>query len=240
MSDKPDPILQQKEQQQLKTQLLWRLGIAGTLIASVLGAIAWLDRDEKNAAPEVQIPQIAPAASAIVAASPEPIIQDEVASAPIATETPAPTVAPTSSPTPVAAAAAARNAPNQTQIEAISNVPKRQTELAPSKKSISTPEPYKAASEPTFKLNTAEKTLAITPPAQFPAASSTQLGYSVQAGVFLHSNNAEKLLAQIQAAGIPAYLETRVQIGPFKTKAEAEAAVKKLRKLGIEPIVKTQ
>ncbi|MGL6042173.1 MAG: SPOR domain-containing protein, partial [Deefgea sp.] len=217
MSDKPDPILQQKEQQQLKTQLLWRLGIAGTLIASVLGAIAWLDQDEKNAAPEVQIPQIAPAASAIVAASPEPIIQDEVASAPIATEAPAPTVAPTSSPT-ATPVPAARNAPNQTQIEAISNVPKRQTELAPSKKPTSTPEAYKAASEPTLKLNTTEKTLATTPPAQFPAASSTQLGYSVQAGVFLHSNNAEKLLAQIQAAGIPAYLETRVQIGPFKTK----------------------
>ena len=59
-------------------------------------------------------------------------------------------------------------------------------------------------------------------------------------GVFLHANNAEKLLKQLQAAGIPAYLETRVQIGPFKNKAEAEAAAEKLRKMGITPVIAGQ
>lgn len=235
MSDKPDPILQQKEQQQLKTQLLWRLGIAGVLIAAVLGAISWLDREEKNAPPEVQIPRIAPAASAIAAViSPTPIIENTEASAPAASAvvTAPPTTAPT---------AAISNAPNQTQIEAINNVPARKTELPASKKPIPTPiETSKATAAPLLKLETEPVPATATPPAKFPITSSSQLGYSVQAGVFLHSNNAEKLLAQIQAAGIPAYLETRVQIGPFKTKAEAEAAVKKLRKLGIEPILKTQ
>lgn len=233
MSDKPDPILQQKEQQQLKTQLLWRLGIAGILIATVLGAIAWLDREEKNPPPEVQIPRIAPTASAVAAiSSPEPVIDDAVASAAAASEVA--TTAPTAAPTPTAS-----NAPNQTQIEAINNVPARQLPAKP----ISTPTTattYKATTEPTLKLDTTAPAPITAPPAQFPMASSAQLGYSVQAGVFLHSNNAEKLLAQIQAAGIPAYLETRVQIGPFKSKTEAEAAVKKLRKLGIEPILKTQ
>lgn len=238
MSDKPDPILQQKEQQQLKKQLLWRLGIAGTLIAVVLGAISWLDREEKNPPPEVQTPQIAPtviSVTAIPSPTPAPIEPTpEAASAPAATEVPTPAPTPTTRP---------RNqtAPNQTQIEAISNVPKRATESPSVKKPSTTPiASTEPSAEPKFKLNTTELGLSTTPKTQFPKASNTQLGYSVQAGVFLHSNNAEKLLAQIQAAGIPAYLETRVQIGPFKTKAEAEAAVKKLRKLGIEPIVKTE
>jgi DedD protein len=236
MSDKPDPILQQKEQQQLKKQLLWRLGIAGTLIAGVLGAISWLDREEKNLPPEVQIPQIAPAASSVsVITTPTsaPIeTTPEVASTPAATEVPTPV------PT-VTAAPRSQPAPNQSQVEPISNIPKRITETSLTK-SPKVAAPTELPAEPKLKLNTTESGLTAVPRAPFPAASNTQLGYSVQAGVFLHSNNAEKLLAQIQAAGIPAYLETRVQIGPFKTKAEAEAAVKKLRKLGIEPIVKTQ
>jgi DedD protein len=223
MSDKPDPILQQKEQQQLKTQLLWRLGIAGTLIAGVLGAIAWFDQDKKNAQPDVQIPQIAPIASiasAIIPAEPA----SAVASAPEVATTP--TINPTPSP-------AATTAPNQTQSEPISNIPKRTAEISPSKSTIPT-----ALPKPTLPL--APATQPSLPAPNFPVASSSHLGFSVQAGVFLHSSNAEKLLAQIQAAGIPAYLETRVQIGPFKTKAEADAAVKKLRKLGVEPIIKTE
>ncbi|WP_027468810.1 SPOR domain-containing protein [Deefgea rivuli] len=227
MSDKPDPILQQKEQQQLKTQLLWRLGIAGTLIAGVLGAIAWFDRDK--ASPEVQIPQIAPVVSvAPIASAIAPIAASEVASAPEAV----PTVSAAPSP-------AATTAPNQTQTEAISNVPKRTTEISSAKKPITMPVTTPLP-KPTLPLAPATPQSMPAPASNFPIASSSHLGFSVQAGVFLHSSNAEKLLAQIQAAGIPAYLETRVQIGPFKTKAEANAAVKKLRKLGIEPIIKTE
>ena len=226
MSDKPDPILQQKEQQQLKTQLLWRLGIAGTLIAGVLGAIAWFDQDKKNAAPEVQIPQIAPVASiasAITHIEPASAVASEPEAAPTISAAPSPAVA--------------TIAPNQTQSEPISNIPKRTTETSQTKKPATVPAPT-ALPEPTLTL--APTTPPSLPAANFPAASSSHLGFSVQAGVFLHASNAEKLLAQIQTAGIPAYLETRVQIGPFKTRAEADAAVKKLRKLGIEPIIKTQ
>jgi DedD protein len=68
-----------------------------------------------------------------------------------------------------------------------------------------------------------------------PPVSASQ--YTVQAGAFLHASNAEKLLQQLQSAGIPAYLETRVQIGPFTNKAEADAAMAKLRKMGINPVL---
>lgn len=79
---------------------------------------------------------------------------------------------------------------------------------------------------------------AAAPAVRYPAPVATPNGYTVQAGVFLHSSNAEKMLKQVQGAGVPAYLETRVQIGPFSNKIEAEAAVRKLRQLGLEPVIK--
>ena len=38
-------------------------------------------------------------------------------------------------------------------------------------------------------------------------------------------------------AGIPATIEARVQVGPFKTRAEANAARAKLNALGIESVL---
>jgi len=59
-------------------------------------------------------------------------------------------------------------------------------------------------------------------------------GYVVQAGVFSSTKAAEELHAKLTLNGIPSTLETRVQIGPFKNRAEAEAARQKLKALGIE------
>jgi DedD protein len=64
-------------------------------------------------------------------------------------------------------------------------------------------------------------------------------GYTVQAGVFQSSDNAEKLISQLSAAGIPARLETRVQVGPFRNKDEADLMMRRLRDLGITPILQT-
>jgi DedD protein len=254
MSEGLDPILQQKEQQQLKTQLLWRLGIAGGLIAALLFGIAWIEKSQDNGEPNVQIPQIAPelnasepvgvasAASEANAASPEPT----ASTAPTPSNTPNPTATATATTTPYITTSPAPKQGNSSPIQKIDNLPKTipQTSKQPETniKAISTAIPLQKPIS-----NTPSKTLINQPstPIQaaspdFPAPINNARGYSVQAGVFLLSNNAEKLLGQLQQAGIPAYLETRVQIGPFKNKAEADAAVKKLKALGITPVVKTQ
>uniref|UniRef100_UPI0035AE3294 SPOR domain-containing protein n=1 Tax=Chitinimonas sp. TaxID=1934313 RepID=UPI0035AE3294 len=62
-------------------------------------------------------------------------------------------------------------------------------------------------------------------------------GYTVQAGVFQSSENAEKLLSRLSAAGIPARLETRVQVGPFRNREEADLMMRRLRELGVTPIL---
>lgn len=66
------------------------------------------------------------------------------------------------------------------------------------------------------------------------ALESSAQRFLVQVGVFSNPANAEELLQKIRAAGIPAQIESRVQVGPFATRAEVDAAREKLKTLGID------
>jgi cell division septation protein DedD len=59
----------------------------------------------------------------------------------------------------------------------------------------------------------------------------------VQTGVFSSTENALALQARLKDQGIPAFVETRVVVGPFRNRAEAEAAKKRLRELGLQGLV---
>ena len=62
-------------------------------------------------------------------------------------------------------------------------------------------------------------------------------GYVVQLGVFTEPANAQELVARLRKQGIRAYTETRVHVGPFLNRAEAEKAQAELRRLGISGVV---
>ena len=95
------------------------------------------------------------------------------------------------------------------------------------------------------------ETLAILPravtPAPAPPPHADGLGgmigpapaklYVVQLGIFSSPANAQTLQKQLQLAGIPARLETRVQLGPFKDKRDAEKALARAKKMGIEAVL---
>lgn len=66
---------------------------------------------------------------------------------------------------------------------------------------------------------------------------ATSKGYAVQLGMFNSTGNAEKLHQKLNQSGIKAHIESRVYIGPFKNKAEADAAIKKAKDLGIDAVV---
>ena len=78
-------------------------------------------------------------------------------------------------------------------------------------------------------------------PAQSGAAESATLisgkTYLVQVGIFNSPANAQALQKQLQRAGIQAHLETRVQLGPFKDKHDADKALARARKLGIDAVL---
>ncbi len=66
-----------------------------------------------------------------------------------------------------------------------------------------------------------------------PAPPRLFSGYALQAGVFADPRRAEELHARLVLEGIPSTIEARVQVGPFKSREEAEAARVKMKALGI-------
>ncbi|HET7796604.1 MAG TPA: SPOR domain-containing protein, partial [Nevskia sp.] len=65
-------------------------------------------------------------------------------------------------------------------------------------------------------------------------AAESRRQYVLQMGVFNNITNAEDLRAKLELAGVPTQIEARVQVGPFPTREEADAAREKLRALGME------
>jgi DedD protein len=75
------------------------------------------------------------------------------------------------------------------------------------------------------------------PPAAKAAPEPAPKGYTVQLGVFSNPANALQLQEKLAQHGIRSYTETRLQIGPFKDRAEAENALRQVRNLGIGAVV---
>ena len=68
-------------------------------------------------------------------------------------------------------------------------------------------------------------------------APETGKAYVVQVGVFMSPANAQTLQQKLLKAGIPAHTETRVQLGPFEDRREAETALAKVNKLGVNAVL---
>ncbi len=69
------------------------------------------------------------------------------------------------------------------------------------------------------------------------APAEPQQGFVVQLGLFTSVENAQSLHARLKQQGIPAFLETRVVVGPFRDRAEANAAQRKLRAVGVSGVI---
>ena len=105
------------------------------------------------------------------------------------------------------------------------------------------PGPQKAAKPAQQPLVTAQNPpLQLTPPTPAPAPATAAApkptatpvaSYVVQFGVFSNPQNALQLAEKLKQVGIDAQTETRVQLPVFKNKAEAEAALVKMREKGI-------
>jgi DedD protein len=75
--------------------------------------------------------------------------------------------------------------------------------------------------------------------AAMPAAAVPE-AVLVQLGVFGTPANADVLRHKVLRNGIVARTETRLQIGPFNDKAEAEAVLAKLKSIGVEAVLVPQ
>lgn len=97
-----------------------------------------------------------------------------------------------------------------------------------------TPEALPAAAVPTVEPSPAPSPApAAKRPAQ-PAPAALADGYRVQLGVFGDPANAAALQAELDGRGLPAHIQSRVVLGPFENRAQAERAQAQLRKAGAE------
>lgn len=85
------------------------------------------------------------------------------------------------------------------------------------------------------KIETASIPLAVSSPDKIEKMTGPSLanGYLLQLGVFGAMDNAEGLRSDLAARGVPAHVEGRVVVGPFSSKAEAEAARDRLKREGL-------
>ncbi|WP_024303684.1 SPOR domain-containing protein [Pseudogulbenkiania sp. MAI-1] len=237
------------DEKDISNKLKKRLLIAGGLVALALAAIPVLDYFGKRSdvamtttEPQGSSGKIANAASAPEAEPPAAI----ESSAPVAMEASQPAQASVAaSPAPVTPGPAAPPAPDTGKTPGVAAIqgkaPSAPTVPAAPKAQLAAP--AAKAKEESAPPPQAFKPLAQeeTPPSPAPVGKAkpvgTSLGYKVQLGLFSSLTNAQKLVETLKAHGIEAHTETRVHVGPFRTRAEAEEAMSKLRQLGYSPLL---
>lgn len=211
-----------QEEKQLVRRAMRRLGIALALIAAAIAGLALLDR--YNAAQKrVEAPLPEPRAL------PQPPVRppsEPIAAGPAPPSTAAPAQVQPPPPPPVVT--------NETVAPSERAAPKAPEERPGIQPAPPTPAPPQ------------EKPASAAAPAPKPALEkapskavepSPPKGFLVQVGVFTTPENARALQAKLARNGIPAFIETRVVVGPFKDHAEADAANKRLKEMGLQGVV---
>ena len=214
----------------IKRKLAWRMGFAGLMIVGLLGGLALFDRLSTPSEPEPSAPQFT-----------EPVpVAKKVITQPVTPAEPAPAVpepakvaaTPESSAAPVDKSAPRAEAPPRPAVAAHPVLP-RATQPAGQAR------PAAAQSRPAAAASAAAS---VSPPraespAVAPAPPRLFSGYALQAGVFSDPRRAEELNARLILEGIPSTIEARVQVGPFKSRAEAEAVRAKLKAMGVDAVM---
>lgn len=220
----------------LKRKLAWRMGFAGLMIVALLATLAVFDR---LSAPD----EVEPATPRFT--EPVPVSKKEVTQ-PVKPADPTPetskdeqkTAEPESSAAPVDKSLPPVEVPPRPEVHSQPVLPRAAPagRPAPAAQGVaSRPAETRPAVEPA-PLARGQEPLSVARQAP-PAPPRLFSGYALQAGVFADPRLAEELHAKLTLNGIPSTLETRVQVGPFKTREEAAAAHVKLKALRIDAVM---
>lgn len=194
-----------------------RLIVAGLVTTTALAGLWWLDQDRRGAPRDT--PQPRPL-QAIQPAMPEPAPTPETGESP---EAPQPEANAEAGTEPSAELDAPRANPLAMPLPPGANQPP--------------PPPRVDNTPPAPRAGMAPPSPTMPPPPLPPAPPAA--GYVVQFGVFSNPLRAQELVDQLRKQGIQARSETRVHLGPFATRAEAEQAQAAMRKLGKETLITT-
>lgn len=184
-----------------------------------------IDIPDKNKAKPLAIPPPAPAASVPLATS-APTAPASEAAAPVAVAAPAPAPAPVAAPAPVVAAK-----------------PEPKAAVTPASAAM----PAAKAASSAADAAKAQALLDGKPPAdKKPEAAEGR--FVVQVGAFTDVTRAREARLKLEQAGLKTYTQVvqtgevrkiRVRVGPFPTKAEADKAAAKIKKLDLPAAILT-
>lgn len=257
MAGQPEVSENEAGSGEMRSKLMARLAVAGGLVAVLLGVLAFFDYlatapDESEeqvftkpvpVAPRKAVSQpLTPTENLPSPPEPEKAVAPAEPPPPPKVETPAP--AP--EPKPEAQAENRPKLPSTAEstkkpvtpaspvVPAPASVPEATTapsNMLPPPRPAVPVEPIPP--KPAVRIGEGRPAPAVTPP----VVSRLFSGFLLQAGVFSSVQRAEELHAKLTLSGVPSTLETRVQVGPFKTRHEAEMAQAKLKELGVETIL---
>lgn len=206
------------DNEDVKKKALARLAVAGLVTAAALAGLWWLDQGKKPSTDKVALaPQPAPIRPAH---APEPTLP-QIEPLPEATDEGGPVE-------PAVEAAMPQEAPPPPRV---SNAPRQA--MAPPEPNTSRP----ATPMPTPPSPSPAQAPAALPPSLPPTSASGS--FVVQLGVFSTPARAEELVRQLKSKGIRASTETRVHVGPFLNRQEAEKAQAEMHRLGLNGVVTT-
>ncbi|TCV87404.1 SPOR domain-containing protein [Sulfurirhabdus autotrophica] len=218
-----------EEQNDLKKRATRRLIVAVSLVLAAVAILTVLSKQKPSRPVAQELP------STTVQLTPQPAVEP-----PPAIETsPAPAPEPESKPVETPSAAAPASPPETPPPPQVSAQPEIQHSQP-----ASTSQKRPAQPQPALTIESAQKTAiphAEKPvPAPAPKTQTVTTGpktFVLQLGVFSNPANAIQLQEKLAQHGIQSYTETRVHVGPFKDKAEADKAMEKIRTLGIGAVV---
>jgi len=199
------------EEQQFKQRAMRRLAFALVLIAAAIVTLTIVDHDSAKRRPATQSPQPPPEF-----VSPQPL-------------TPATGLASSQQ----GDASALPPPPPDVDEEPVT--PRERLAVAPAPSAKPSGSPASTLGAPPKQPGPAHPQDHVTAPAHGESIMGT--GFTVQLGVFTSMENAQALYAKLKEQGIPAFLETRVVVGPFRDRLEADAAQRKLTALGISGVI---
>ena len=208
----------------IKRKLIWRMGIAGLMIIALLGGLALFDHFTSRNEEEVPAPQFTEPVPVAKKTVTQPVTPVEAA--PVAEE-----ATPEASAAPVDKSAPALDLPARPEVSAQPKLPKPSSPTGHAPVTATRAVPASAG---------AVRSEAPAPVAALPVSPAPPRllsGFALQAGVFSDPRRAEELHAKLTLEGIPSSIESRVQVGPFKRKEDAEAARAKMKALGIDAVL---
>lgn len=213
---------------EMRGNLVARLAVAGGLVAVLLAVLAFFDYLASSDEQEAK-----------VYTKPVPVSPKKEVSQPVTPVTVAPEPQEIEKPAPSAAEDAPKSEPPpKPEVAARPAAPMPEAKLPAKPVSMGHTAPAAAAEAPAAPMPASNKASEGAATAPQPLTATRLFsGYMLRAGVFNSARRAEELHARLTLNGIPSTLEARVQVGPFKTREEAEAAREKMLSLGIDPVL---